>query len=247
MKVIDLFEDNSFGDMTPKQAYEYATKCYNNHDEVPIEIENIIANIVEDSFYYASLIMGKSFPMGEDAISKEAKYAYKYAKDILGKRWKKGEAAIATDAMSSYYYAYEVLHKPFKAGTAAIATDAHYSRLYAKNVLKGQFKSGEPIISQNPYNALYYAIDSLKTSFPAGEAAISTIPSYYRIYLQMVYNDKLPGNAIAKLLNNKSTIKKLDKEDYDNLVKEMFPTSSLLVNKWIRFGDRLRGRINESN
>ena len=37
------------------------------------------------------------------------------------------------------------------------------------------------------------------------------------------------------------------KHSYDDLVKRLLPTSSLLVNKWIRYGDRIRGRINENN
>ena len=54
-------------------------------------------------------------------------------------------------------------------------------------------------------------------------------------------------SMIKKILTDVNILTNTRKRDYDNFVKELFPTSSLLVNKWIRFGDRLRGRINESN
>lgn len=57
----------------------------------------------------------------EDAIAKDAKYAFVYADNYLEGPFPKGEDAIATSAKWSTFYAIHVLHGAFPKGEDAIA------------------------------------------------------------------------------------------------------------------------------
>ena len=156
---------------------------------------------------------------------------------------------IATDPQSAKDYACIVINRPFPVGEDAIATNASCSYSYAKLALKGKrFKKGEPVIMVGGSRYAYlYARYILKKQWPAAEPYIAKVPEDYIEYLWFIYKGKIPHTIIRKFLLDSLTVSDLTKKQYDYWVKELFPTSSLLVNKWIRFGDRLRGRINESN
>ncbi len=73
----------------------------------------------------------------EEAIAKDAYYAYRYAKYILLNRFSLGEEAMAKDRYYAYYYAKDILHDRFPLGEEAIARVPMYAKCYAKEVIKG--------------------------------------------------------------------------------------------------------------
>ena len=86
----------------------------------------------------------------EDALAKDAQYAYLYAKCVKGP-FPKGEDAIAKTATWSYHYAKDVLDGPFPKGEDAIAKDTQMAYFYAKDVLKGPFPKGADKILNGPW------------------------------------------------------------------------------------------------
>jgi predicted Zn-dependent protease len=47
------------------------------------------------AYFYAKDIVNGRWPEGEEAISKDPRYADKYAKDVVKGRWPEGEGAIS--------------------------------------------------------------------------------------------------------------------------------------------------------
>jgi hypothetical protein len=71
----------------------------------------------------------------EQALAKEARYAYWYAHNVLGGAFPAGEAAMAQSDGWACYYAPYVLGGPFPAGEPEIAK-SHWAYYYAEKVLK---------------------------------------------------------------------------------------------------------------
>lgn len=119
----------------------------------PVELkkrEDALAKNAQYAFAYAADIIKGPFPEGEDAIAKDAQYAYLYAKCVKGP-FPKGEDAIAKTATWSYHYAKDVLDGPFPKGEDAIAKDTQMAYFYAKDVLKGPFPKGADKILNGPW------------------------------------------------------------------------------------------------
>ena len=88
-------------------------------------------------------------PVYESIISQNAQYSYYYAKLVLGSRFELGEETIATSAADSYWYAHTVLRGPFHKGGKAIATNVYYTNQYTSWLLKTGFNLSEEIIISN--------------------------------------------------------------------------------------------------
>ena len=58
------------------------------------------------------------------------------------------EDAIAKDAWYAYFYARDVLKGPFPLGEEAISKDPDYAHYYARHVLKSPFPAGEETIAE---------------------------------------------------------------------------------------------------
>ncbi|MEM3509400.1 MAG: hypothetical protein QXL51_00665 [Candidatus Aenigmatarchaeota archaeon] len=108
--------------------YEYARKIVEG--KVDDELENIIAQDPEYSFYYALNVLKGPFLKGEDVIVKNPQYSYLYAFDVIGGPWPKGEDAITQSAYFSYQYAKEVLNDRFKKGEDVIIKDRFHLDYY---------------------------------------------------------------------------------------------------------------------
>jgi len=157
--------------------------------------------------------------------------AFLYVKK-LGKRVPELEAIIAKDARCSVLYAVKVLNNErFELGEDVIKTDPKSACRYAIEVLKGRWTEADEI---------------LKNGLTKSESLILNT-QYYAAYTQYaLIPDKLrfSSDQIFKILTDKQTLC-IDKQLYDDLVKAIFPTSSLMVSKWMRFGDRARLMIEQ--
>jgi hypothetical protein len=149
-----------------------------------------------ECYDYATIILKRPFPLGEETIATNACYSYGYAKNVLKGPFKLGEAAIAKDAQCSCWYAQDVLKGPFPLGEKAIATNAQYSHYYAKDVLKGRFILGEKTIATNAGYSYYYAKDVLKGRFKLGEKTIAKDKYLRKYYLTQFIKPDL--NSINK-------------------------------------------------
>ncbi|MEM4460769.1 MAG: hypothetical protein QXY70_01365 [Nanopusillaceae archaeon] len=140
--------------------YEYARKVVEG--KVDDELEDIIAQDPEYSFYYALNVLKGPFLKGEDVIAKDPQYSYLYAFDVIGGPWPKGEDAIAQDPCWSFHYALNVIKGPWPKGEDAITQSAYFSYQYAKEVLNDRFKKGEDVIIKDRFHLDYY-LDFLKS------------------------------------------------------------------------------------
>jgi len=73
--------------MSPKEVYK---KCFFEKRRI-LELESIIANDPDYSYYYALHIIKGRFIEGERSITTDLICSYRYARDILKRRWKRGE------------------------------------------------------------------------------------------------------------------------------------------------------------
>lgn len=121
---------------------------YKNNPEELKKRERYIAAAAEYSYLYARKVLKKTFPLGEDAISKDAHFAYHYAKDILRGPFPAGEEAISKDAYFALKYATDIVKGAFPAGEAAIIRSGVYLRYYVKDVLKADFYRNGKLIAK---------------------------------------------------------------------------------------------------
>ena len=151
--------------------------------------------------------------------------AYKYARDIIKGRWKEAEKYIMEDPSWACSYAKKVINmgkQPeeemirWKEAEKYIMEDPSWAFFYAKDVIKGRWKEAEPIIMEDLESAYMYA-------------------KYVIVPFTKTTREK------HQFLLDNLWVK--DKDSYDFIIKQFFHTSSLLVNKWIRFGDRARSQI----
>ena len=92
--------------------------------------------------------------------------------------------------------------------------------------------------------ALEYGIQILSINNPADitlKRAIDLDNVGNVMYTLVSSNYKLSNSVVKYGLSNVTQLK--NKHIYDMIVKRLFPTSSLSVNKWIKFGDRARSQI----
>ena len=85
--------------------------------------------ISSEAYKYAYDI-GRPVPELENIIAEDIYYSYYYAKDIIKDRFKKGENTIAQSPQYSYWYADEIIHGRFERGENKIAQDPYYSCQY---------------------------------------------------------------------------------------------------------------------
>lgn len=160
MKLQELLESRR-KDKHPeyKQALETSPQlAWRKYGREPKELkkrEHLWAKSAETAYYYADHL-GRRFPAGEPAISKDPLWAFYYARNVIKKRFPAGEEAIASDPQWAYEYARQVIKKRFPAGEEAIASDADRAFDYAEFLGK-RFLAGEPTIAKNPDLAHDYA------------------------------------------------------------------------------------------
>jgi lambda repressor-like predicted transcriptional regulator len=106
--------------------------------------------------------LGRRFPEGEAAISKDAEYAYKYAKYVIEGRWPEGEATITKDVEAAYLYARDAIEGRFPEGETEISKDAEYAYKYARDVVKGRWPAGEATIANSLWKQDYEKIFKVK-------------------------------------------------------------------------------------
>ena len=95
-------------------------------------------------------------------------------------------------------------------------------------------------INKNPFVIASLFDNGHKPSFEIILLAVNNRPDV--VFSIPDFNSIVGVGILHRVLTDKSTLQ-LNKQIYDDIVKYFFPTSSLLVNKWIRFGDRARSQI----
>ncbi len=132
---------------------------------------------------------------------------------------------------------------------AIIAKDARCSVLYATKVLNNErFELGENIIKTDPKSACRYATEVLKGRWTKDgwtqTKSLIMDTEYYAAYIQYaLIPDKLglSPDEIYDILTHEQTVN-VGKQLYDDLVKSLFPRSTLLVDRWIGYGNHVRQR-----
>lgn len=121
---------------------------------------------------------GKLNDTQEKIIAKNTDNAYEYATFILRKPWPKGEDAISKDPEYSYWYACNILKQPFPKGEDVISKNSELSYMYARDVMKGKFPKGEDAIAKNASTVLFYA-KLIKNRFIKGEKTLTLKDNAY--------------------------------------------------------------------
>jgi len=127
---------------------------------------------------------------------------------------------------------------------------------YTKDVIKGRWPEAEPIIMTEPHYAYYYARDVInkgksekepKIRWKEAEPIIMTdtfaASGYYKyIMIPSVLKSNPNSKRIFRLLMDITKYCNEYKDDYDKLIKLIFPDSSIMVDKWINYGNNQRGK-----
>ena len=127
-----------FEKVTANNPEVFWEKYKKNKEELK-KREKYIAKSPKFAYQYATDILKRPFPTGEEAIAKSAEFSFYYAEDVLQGPFKLGEDVISKNAEFSFYYAEDVLQGPFKLVEEAISKDADSAKQYAKRVLKKDF------------------------------------------------------------------------------------------------------------
>lgn len=125
------------------------------------EHSHLLARSAELATKFARDITGERFPEGEEAISKNAGYAYLYALNVLKCRWKDIGKPEAEDA---------------------IKKDLYWAYNYARNVIQGRFYEAEPYIMKNPEHAFDYARDIIKGRWEDAEPILKSDEPRWNAY-----------------------------------------------------------------
>ena len=121
--------------------------------------EPTFAKRPDTAFSYAEYLKAP-FPLGEPKIAKVSTWAFRYATEILKRRWPEGEEGIAKGIENSYFYA-KFLNKNFginrfEKGEPTLMKNASYAFHYAKNILKARWIEAEPYIEQHEHFGKHY-------------------------------------------------------------------------------------------
>ena len=171
--------------------------------------------------------------------------AYLYAKDVIKGRWPEAEKYIIKSPSVAYWYAREVIKGRWPEAEPIIMESAQGAYYYAHNVIKGRWPKAEPIIMTDPQYAYYYARDVIKGGWPEAEPIIMTSPYFvYRYARDAMIPSVLKSNPnskqIFRLLMDITKYCNEYKDDYDKLIKQIFPDSSIMTDKWINYGNKQR-------
>lgn len=121
--------------------------------------EPTFAKRPDTAFQYAEYIQ-EPFPLGEPKIAKVSTWAFRYATEILKRKWPEGEDGIAKGIENSYYYAKFIYEthgiERFEKGEPTLMKNSCYAFHYAKNILKKRWIEAEPYIEKDQHFGKYY-------------------------------------------------------------------------------------------
>jgi len=121
--------------------------------------EKAFAKRPDTAFQYAEYIKAP-FPLGEIKIAKVSTWAYRYATEVLKRKWPEGEDGIAKGIENSYFYAKFISEKhgidKFEKGEPTLMKNGAYAFHYAKNILKRRWIEAEPYIEKTPHFNNHY-------------------------------------------------------------------------------------------
>ncbi|MEI7488795.1 MAG: hypothetical protein WCJ72_15585 [Chryseobacterium sp.] len=118
------------------------------------EGEHKIAKVPSMAFEYAVLTNDR-FLLGEPYIANKSLWAFRYATEILKREWPEGEDGISQGIENSYYYA-KFIGKRFHKGEPTIMKSPIYAFHYAKNIMKERWVDAEVNIEKNEQFHKYY-------------------------------------------------------------------------------------------
>jgi hypothetical protein len=151
--MLDIYNSTVFNEMKQVALSKGVCSQWRRWLERSNSIEELLKvsklSLVGVYYYYANNVLEGRFVLGEDVLSKSAKYAYEYARYALKGRFILGEEAISKRTSYAYYYANNELKGRFELGEEAISKDAEYAYWYATYVLKGRFELGEEAINNS--------------------------------------------------------------------------------------------------
>jgi len=152
--------------------------------------------------------------------------AFEYAKEYYertGERCYEAERNIITSPDAAAMYAAYVIKKPWPEAEPTIMTISSGIYAYAKDVIKGRWPEAEHIILED---------------------TIGWAKMYVEwIIIKPFMNSKPKSKQIFKLLMEVTKLVGKHKNDYDYLIKLIFPDSSIMADKWINYGNRQRDKI----
>lgn len=103
-------------------------------------------------------------------------------------------------------------------------------------------KAIEVALKKNPWNIGYVKTPTTEQMMKAIKQDSSVIRS-----LATKDNITLPNEVIQAGLTSDQFIHGQSKEYYDKTIQLIFPTNTLLINKWIRYGDKRREELKNEN
>jgi len=157
---------------------------------------------------------------------------------------------IPTDPINVHEYAYQYYKKTGKRCYKVehiIMEDPTLAYWYALNVIEGRWEEAEPYIMKSPADAYWYAKDVIKGRWPEAEHIImtdNTIADWYakKVMIPSVLKSNPNSKQIFNLLMAITKYYNNDKNEYDKLIKLVFPDSSIMVDKWINYGNKQRNK-----
>jgi len=104
----------------------------------------------------------------------------------------------------------------------------------------------EPIILEYVGWAYTYALKIIKDRWPEAEHIFMQSPYAHGYCTKLMIPSVLKSNPnskqIFRLLMDITKYFNKDKVEYDDLIKQVFPDSSIMVDKWINYGNNQRDK-----
>ena len=171
--------------MTPEEAYDLIVDSSDEiKSDIP-ELELIISQDANYSYWYADNVLQARFVLGEKIISTSAEYSCWYSRSVLKSRFEIGEEIISKDYYYSVQYAVDVIKGRFELGEEAISRSPGYSYIYLKYLMDNDIKIDlvslnklEESITKDEYYSISYSL-LINKRFTKFEKNVKEIPSFY--------------------------------------------------------------------
>lgn len=106
-------------------------------------------------YHFALLNKQPLSPQLEDIVAQDSEYSYWYAHLVLNGRFEKGEESIARNPYWSYYYAVSVLRGRFEKGEKVIKVIPDLAVKYAIHIIQGRWREAEKLILASKFRDEY--------------------------------------------------------------------------------------------
>ena len=250
MKVIDLFEDELDGMSEEDKQQELY-----NRKQVTMN-GDYIQHIKDPSIEVQLLAVKNSSTAIDDLLNRGFDITPNIQKALVTTHWSGLAILIGNDiipslriqilAVSKYAGGITYIKKPHElVQQAAVKQYGPSIEFIIKNGITPSNKVQELAVQQKGESIFHILQAGIIPSLKLQLLAVQQ--NGYAIKYLLDAGIKLSKTVIWTGLTNENIMKRYNKQRYDDVVKQLFPTSSLLVNKWIRYGDRARAQIAKGN